>query len=60
MIATLPRKVLNSFNCLGAVFGSLDDDIQTALIFSGSLVRWYQLRAAKYAGERVVEIVRHA
>jgi len=60
VISPLPRKVLNPLNCLGAVLGSLDDDIKTAADLFWIIGALNQLGPSEYAGKRVIEIVGHA
>src|SRR5205807_1462165 len=60
VIATLASKVLDPLDRLRSVLRGPDDDVQTLFKLRGICRFQKQLRAAEYAGERVVEIMRDA
>ena len=60
MIAALPREILNALHSLRAVFGGLDNDVQAVFSLHRIFRFQQELCAPQNAGQRVVEVVRHA
>src|SRR5205085_984882 len=60
VVSSLAREVLYALDGLRAVLRRLDDELQARLHLLRVFQREEQLRAAQYACERVVEVVRHA
>ena len=60
VVAPLAREVLDALDGLRPVLRRLDDELQPRLDPLGVFRRQQELRAPEDAGERVVEVVRHA
>src|SRR5438046_982087 len=60
MIATLPRKVLNTLYCFGTIGGSLDNNLKTALDLGIVGAPQQKFGPTKNSCQRIVEVMRYA